>query len=202
MAEIIVVQGYPGAGKSTQANRLVHDPTFDLEVLHISAGKRLRDIRTGNTHSRHAAIINAPDAPSPLPNEIVNDVVFEPAEQASDSALLLIDGYPRHPSAIDVFADYIQEHRYRYLGAVALEITLDTSLNRITNRGDRPGEKMRGRNFTELGQKRFNDHKRLTLTALRLLEVIAPVERIDANDNEDIVWSRFRAAIDRLISYK
>lgn len=198
MAELIVIHGYPGAGKSTQADRLLDDPTMNRELFHISAGNQLRDIRTGSINSKHSDFINSPNAPSPLPDEIVNDIIFEPIESISNNPLVLIDGYPRHPSAVDVFTDYIERNNYTYLGAVVLEITLQTSLDRIQSRGIRKGEKMRDQNFVELGAKRYEDHKRLTLTAINQLSEIAPIEQVDANDTEDVVWKRFRSAIGRL----
>lgn len=198
MAELIVVHGYPGAGKSTQATRLLGDASFERNLLHVSAGNQLRDIRTNTIASRYSDFINSPDAPSPLPDSIVNDVIFEPIEAAPNATLALIDGYPRHPSAIDVFTNYVDRHDHTYLGAVVLEITLQTSIDRITSRGLRPGEKMKDRSFVELGKKRFEDHKRLTLSAIDRLAEYGPVEQLDANDAEDVVWRRFRSAIGKL----
>lgn len=198
MTELIVIHGYPGAGKSTQATRLLHDASFEKKPLHVSAGNRLRDIRTNTIPSRHATFINSPDAPSPLPDTIVNDIIFEPVDTAPDSTLALIDGYPRHPSAIDVFTNYAEQHGHTYLGVVVLEITLQTSIDRIISRGIRPGEKMKDRSFIELGKKRFEDHKKLTLSAIDQLAKHGPVEQLDANDSEDVVWGRFRASIGKL----
>ena len=198
MAELIVVQGYPGSGKSTQSEQLVDETLDGRAVFHVSAGNRLREVRSGASDSRYANDINSPIAPSPLPDEVVNGVIFEAVESQNDSSLVLIDGYPRHPSAIDVFARYINKHEHDLLGVVNFNISLETSMQRVGTRGVRSGEKMRGATLEELAIKRYRDHGRLTTIALELLGEYTSIDHIDANDNQEIVWKRFRRTIGRL----
>ena len=62
----------------------------------------------------------------------------------------------------------------------------------------RSGEKMRGATLEELAIKRYRDHGRLTTNALELLGEYTSIDHIDANDNQEIVWKRFRRTIGRL----
>lgn len=89
MSETIVVHGYVGSGKSTQCSRLVSEGVSGASrVQHVSAGNRLRGIRNGTEASKFSQYINDPDAPSPLPDWIVEGAVFE-AIDSNDSLALI-----------------------------------------------------------------------------------------------------------------
>lgn len=96
MAEVIVVHGYAGSGKTTQCERFVGESPREIAVQHISVGDRLRAIKNHTTPSRHAGFLSSPTVPSPLPHAVVNDIVFE-AIEAGSSDLVLVDGYHATP---------------------------------------------------------------------------------------------------------
>lgn len=102
MSEIVVVHGYVGSGKSTQCSRLASDGLNEVTVQHISAGNRLRGIRIGSESSGFSRYINAPDAPSPLPDWVVEGTIFE-AISNDNNSLALVDGYPRLLRLLNLF---------------------------------------------------------------------------------------------------
>src|SRR5678815_1302929 len=144
MAKLILLHGFPGAGKSTQAERLAMKPFQGHLVVHASAGVRLREIRTGQASSVHEALVRDPATPLPLDNAIVNDALFElfPADQPE--ALGIIDGYPRHASAVDEFIRAAHARGHRLIGCICLELSAETSLSRVVDRGVREGERLYG----------------------------------------------------------
>jgi adenylate kinase family enzyme len=197
MSEIVVVQGYAGSGKSTHSEHFSQNRYNGEAIVHVSAGTRLRAIRTGIEDSRHAAFINDPEAPSPLPDEIVNDVIFENANPVRNG-LTLIDGYPRHETGVGVFERSLRRERHRLLGSVCLEVTMNTSVRRILSRGERDGERIKGRDLADYARRRYRDDSTQTQRAVQRLERIAPVERVDANASVEEVRERFYQAMGRL----
>lgn len=197
MSEIVVVQGYAGSGKSTHSEYLSQRIYNADPIVHVSAGTRLRAIRTGLEPSKYADLINHPDAPSPLPDEVVNGAMFEQVNPAPNG-LTLIDGYPRHESGVDVFARAIEEGKHRLVGCVCLEVTQETSIARILSRGKRRGELVRANSLAEYAAQRYVADSTQTQAAVARLGELAPVERVDANADVDQVRQRFISAMGRL----
>ncbi len=197
MSEIVVVQGYAGSGKSTHSQRLSQHTYNDKPVAHVSAGARLRAIRTGLEPSKYADFINHPDASSPLPDEVVNGAIFEQVNPARHG-LTLFDGYPRHESGVEVFANALREGRHCLRGCICLEVTQEVSTSRILIRGERIGEVIRGNSLAELALKRYAADATQTQASVARLGELAPVERVDANAGIDEVRQRFFSAMGRL----
>lgn len=198
MAEIIVVLGAPGSGKSTQCESLTKSELNQQEVRHLSAGKRLRDIRTGRTESSFAAIINHPDAPSPLDDQTVNDATFELLPKLNEATLpiiALLDGYPRHPDAVDVFIRTVKRDMHKLLGVLALHLPVDISIERALSRGVREGELIRQDSFHDFVVQRHQQDKETVDMSLRRLSSFALIRNVDASGSRDEVASEFKAAV-------
>lgn len=198
MAEVVVVHGHAGSGKTTHCQQVAAEGLAETTIQYISVGNLLRAIRANTVDSRFAAYITAPSAPSPLPYEIVNGAIFESIEKIDYNNLLLIDGYPRHPEAVDLFHESLDAHHLRLAGTLVLDISLATSTKRVLMRGVRSGEKMKGENLESHASFRYNRDIKITSHAIAALGRIAPIEYIDANETETIVHSRFTAALGRL----
>jgi adenylate kinase family enzyme len=190
MPEIIVVHGYIGSGKSTQCSLLASSGLGETRVQHVSAGNRLRAIRTGAEPSRFAAYINAPDAPSPLPDWIVGGAIFEPIDN-DNSTLTLIDGYPRHPQAVESFHGTVLDKGHKLLGTIAMHLSMGSSIERIVARGKRDGERVQGADMREFTKYRYQLDIQTTNLAIDVLSKIAPVRFVDATDDIPTVHSRF-----------
>lgn len=199
MSEIVVVHGYVGSGKSTQCSRLVSEGMNGVSgVQHVSAGNRLRGIRNGTEVSRISQYINDPDAPSPLPDWVVEGAVFEAID--SKDSLALVDGYPRHPQAVDSFYETITKSHHRLLDTIAMQLSVDASVERIVSRGKRDGERMRGDDISEFARHRYQLDTQTTNLAVNALSRYAPVRHVDADGDISTVYSRFAKGIEDLRS--
>lgn len=194
MSEIVVVHGYVGSGKSTQCSRLKSEGLDSVRVQHISAGNRLRAIRTGAETSEFSQYINTPDAPSPLPDWVVEGAVLEPLD-SSDDTLALIDGYPRHPEAVKSFHEAIQRRRHKLLGTIAMQLPMDISIDRIVARGKRDGEKLRGGDMREFAEHRYQLDMQTTNLAIDALSKIALTRSVDATGDLSTVYTNFIEAV-------
>lgn len=123
MAEIIVVHGPPGSGKTIHSERLTQFSFSDHPIFHISAGNRLREIRTRSVDSRFSAEVNDPNAHALLDHRIVNGIIFEYISDCPADSIVLVDGYPRFADAIDVFMKAVKEGSHTLLGCINLNIS-------------------------------------------------------------------------------
>lgn len=200
MAELVVIHGFPGAGKSTQAERLAQDSLENRRMIHVSAGTRLRDIRTGNASSAYQDIIRNPNTPLPIDNDIVNSVLFELIPSDEPNTFGLIDGYPRHADAVDTFMEASHERQHRLIGCVSLELSLETSLSRIVGRGVRNGERLYDRSLEEHTRKRYQNHLNETMGTIEHMSTMMPLVRINAEGGPEEVWEQFHSGINHLIA--
>lgn len=141
MAEIIIIHGTPGSGKSTHSEKLTQFSYGGFPIFHISVGNRLRDIRTGNKDSKFSSEINNPYAPALLDHRIVNNIIFEYIEECPADSIVLVDGYPRFVDAIDIFMDSIKGDNHTLLGCINLSISLETCMSRLSVRGGKKRRK-------------------------------------------------------------
>ena len=170
-------------------------------MQHISAGNRLRSIRTGLVISTYERIINSPDAPSPLPDEVVSGAILESViEPGNNNALVLIDGYPRHPTAVEAFRDELANRSHRLLGTIALQVSLETSVQRILQRGERAGEKIKADTLQEFAVQRYILDRNTPNIAIDSLAEFAPVEIVDSSGERDVVYENFRKSIANLLA--
>ena len=198
MAEVVVVHGYPGSGKTTQCERAALEGLDGKHTRHVSIGNRLRSIRLGTVASRFATYINAPDAPYDLPDAVVRGTIFEAIQEPNDNGLILIDGYPRYAHALDDFYTALTADHHTLLGAVDFDISLETSIERVAARGPRAGTDTLDEIQESSTVFRYNRHKQTTLITLLALSSVAPVETIDASGDTDTVYAHFVAALGRL----
>lgn len=191
MAEIIVVHGPPGSGKTTHCERLVK-VSPDNTLFHLSTGNRLRAIRTNQVDSAFKDSILLPrekqNTPVQLDHKLVDSVVFEFVASCPPQSIVLIDGYPSFVDAIDIFMDSIHTNRHDLLGCINFKLSEETSRLRLKNRGSRLGEKQITDDFI---QKRISHHYEVTVPAVKVLEKLVPTIIIDAEPSEEQVWGLF-----------
>jgi adenylate kinase len=124
----LILFGSPGSGKGTQSKFLVDW----LGIPQISTGDMLREhIRTGD--SIGAAITEKMKAGSLVPDELVNQLVFERIQQSDCERGFILDGYPR---TLAQAREMMRVLEARCVEGVAIHLVVDYNIiiSRISGR--------------------------------------------------------------------
>jgi len=138
----LIMLGPPGAGKGTQAQRLVSD----FELTYLSTGDVFRQaVDEGTELGRQAAPIM--ERGELIPDDITIGIVTERLEGADAAEGFILDGFPRTVPQAESLETHLREHD-RHLSAVLLiEVDDEVVLKRIA-----------GRRFSKKSGKVYNVH--------------------------------------------
>jgi len=125
---IIVLLGAPGAGKGTQAKRLVESRGFG----HVSTGDLLRDAVSRGTELGLRAD-EFMKGGRLVPDEIVLGLVAELFEAGTDADIIL-DGFPRTVPQAEGLDALLSKHGTAVDCVVFIDITVDEAIRRLSSR--------------------------------------------------------------------
>ena len=124
----IILLGPPGAGKGTQARRLVEE----RGMVQLSTGDMLREARTSGTEmgKKVAAIMDAGEL---VTDEIVIGLIDEKLHDDIGGGIIF-DGFPRTLGQADALADLLGRNNQMLDHVIAMEVNDDALVERITAR--------------------------------------------------------------------
>jgi len=124
----IILLGPPGAGKGTQAHRLV----AERGMVQLSTGDMLRAARTSGTEmgSRVAAVM---DAGKLVTDEIVIGLIAEQLDNATDAGFIF-DGFPRTLAQADALGELLESKGASLEAVVEMQVDDEALVARITGR--------------------------------------------------------------------
>ncbi|WP_298858251.1 adenylate kinase [uncultured Sulfitobacter sp.] len=125
----IILLGPPGAGKGTQAQKLVED----RNMIQLSTGDMLRAARTSGTEmgNKVAAVM---DAGNLVTDEIVIGLIREQLEAGGDHGGFIFDGFPRTLPQADALGDLLTEMGQSLDCAIELQVNDEILVERILGR--------------------------------------------------------------------
>ena len=125
----IILMGLPGAGKGTQAEKIV--ATYGIP--HISTGDMFRVAMQQQTELGLKAK-SFMDKGELVPDEVTNGIVKERLQQADTEKGFLLDGFPRTQAQAEAL-DKIMEDLNRSIDAVInIEVNPEILMQRLTGR--------------------------------------------------------------------
>jgi len=161
------------------------------EVKHVSAGNRLRSIRSGQIASVYSDLVNPePGKRVLLDHNVMTGVIFEFINQVPKTDLVLVDGYPRFSEAVPCFIELSDKYGHDLLGCINFKVSERVSLDRVLGRGGREGEAGVS-NLSELVKKRYQEHLDYTVSAIDAMRRITKIVDLDAEQSLEIVWRQF-----------
>ncbi|MBD0281307.1 MAG: adenylate kinase [Thermoleophilaceae bacterium] len=125
----LILMGPPGAGKGTQAERLVDD--FDLP--YYATGDILRAaISEGTELGKRAGPIVA--AGELVPDELMCDVIMERIDTPEAEDGFILDGFPRTVRQAEVLDDALDRRGRSLTVAILIEAPTDEIIRRLSGR--------------------------------------------------------------------
>ncbi len=124
----IILLGPPGAGKGTQARRLVEE----RGMIQLSTGDMLREARTSGTEMgrRVAQVMDRGDL---VTDEIVIGLIEERLE-AEHAGGFIFDGFPRTLAQADALEELLERHGERLDAVIEMQVDDEALVARITGR--------------------------------------------------------------------
>lgn len=125
----IILLGPPGAGKGTQAARLV----AERGMVQMSTGDMLRAaVRAGTPVGREAGAVMARG--ELVSDEIVSALIDEALGQLTPGTGVIFDGYPRTAAQAESLDRLLAKHGRALDHVIELEVDEDALVDRITGR--------------------------------------------------------------------
>lgn len=185
--------GPPGAGKGTQAQRLVEKHG----IPQLSTGDMLRAaVAAGTPVGRKAKAIM--DAGNLVPDDIVVGIVADRIDQPDCARGFILDGFPRTVAQAEAL-DRLLEERGQKLDAV-IELTVDeaTVIERMKKRARdtiAAGGTVRSDDNPEAFRKRLDEYRSKTAPLAAYYERKGLLRRVDGMDTIDAVGASIEAAL-------
>ncbi|HPU00566.1 MAG: adenylate kinase [Firmicutes bacterium] len=126
---LIVLLGPPGAGKGTQAERLVKQ----LHLAYIATGDILRAaVKSGTALGQKAK--EYMERGQLVPDEIVVEIVRERLADADCAAGAILDGFPRTVAQADALDKVLRDMGKKVDRVIYIEVEEEELLSRLTGR--------------------------------------------------------------------
>lgn len=125
----LILVGPPGAGKGTQAKRLLDE----LKIPHISTGDMLREARAAGTELGKKAG-ELMDKGELVPDEVVIGLVEERIAMPDAQAGFMLDGFPRTRPQAEALDAALEASGYVLDAVVQIDVADEVIEQRITGR--------------------------------------------------------------------
>ena len=206
----IVLLGAPGAGKGTQAQKLV----ADYGVAHISTGDLLRAAVKAQSKLGVEAK-GYMDAGKLVPDQLVIDLVKERLAQDDAQKGFILDGFPRNTAQAEVLDKELSGMGIALDAALLVDVKAEVIINRLSSRRTcrscgytagagvdvcpRCGGEMyqRDDDREETVRNRLAVYEKSTAPLIDYDAGAGVLVRVDGNRPVDEVYADTKAAIDR-----
>lgn len=173
----LILLGAPGAGKGTQAKIL----TEKFGIPQLSTGDMLRAAVAAQTEvgKRAKAIM---DSGALVPDEVVNQIVFDRVEEADCAKGFILDGYPRTVGQAEALQEMLQSKGQKLDAVIELVVDQNALVDRMKRRVEETvaaGGKVRSDDNPEAFAKRLVEYKAKTAPLSQFYSSTGELKQID-----------------------
>jgi adenylate kinase len=190
----LILLGPPGAGKGTQAQRLVQK----YRIVQLSTGDMLRAaVAAGAPVGQRAKAIM--DRGELVPDEVVVVIIADRIDQPDAKVGFVLDGFPRTVPQAQALDRLLAERGLRLDGVIELKVDEGILLKRIETRVaemSARGEKLRADDNPEVLKGRLAAYRAQTAPLVDYYAGLGQLRSVDGMAPIDAVT----AAIDRILS--
>lgn len=192
----LILLGPPGAGKGTQAQRLVEKHG----IPQLSTGDMLRAAVANGTEvgKRAKAVMDAGELVS---DEIVNAIVAERIDQSDAARGFILDGYPRTLAQADTVEAMLAERGTRLDAAIEFVVDDKALVGRIVKRAEdakAAGQPVRKDDNPEVFEERLREYYKKTAPLIGYYHAKGVRHTIDGMASIDAVTSEIDGLLDRI----
>lgn len=192
----LILLGPPGAGKGTQAKRLVER----YGIPQLSTGDMLRAaVAAGTPVGLQAKAVM--DAGKLVSDEIVIGIVADRVEEADARPGFILDGFPRTVAQAEALETMLAGKGLKLDAVIELVVDQDGLVNRIINRAAEAvaqGEAVRADDDPEVFKTRLAAYNRDTAVVAPFYESRGELTRIDGNQAIDAVSEALFGVLDKV----
>lgn len=188
----VILLGPPGAGKGTQAQRLVDTHG----MVQLSTGDMLRAAKDSGTEmgNRVAEVMARGEL---VTDEIVIGLIEEKL-MGGDAAGFIFDGFPRTLAQADALGALLEKTGHRLDAVIALEVDDEILVNRIVGRAEdarAAGQPVRADDNAESLKLRLTEYYKKTAPLLGYFHAKGVLQSIDAMGEIDAIAETLSAMV-------
>ena len=193
MTTNIILLGPPGAGKGTQAKKLVEE----RGMTQLSTGDMLREARTSGTEmgDRVAEVMDRGEL---VTDEIVIGLIEEKLE-SEDTNGFIFDGFPRTLAQADALGQLLEKKDQTLDAVIELQVNDDVLVERIVNRAKEAaaaGEQVRDDDNEESLKIRLLEYYKKTSPLIGYYYALEKLRRVDGLAEIDEVATAIKGELD------
>ena len=190
----LILLGPPGAGKGTQAQRLVDE----RQMVQLSTGDMLRAARTSGTEMGRI-VAGVMDRGELVTDEIVIGLIREKLEQGSEGGFIF-DGFPRTLAQADALGDLLAETGQALDAVIELRVDDAVLVDRIVGRAEQAraaGQSVRADDNAESLKVRLMEYYKKTAPLIGYYHAKGQLQSVDGLGAIDAVARDIATILDR-----
>src|SRR5262245_1244450 len=189
----LILLGPPGAGKGTQAQRLVEK----YGIPQLSTGDMLRSAVAAKSPVglKAKAVMDAGELVS---DDIVNAIVAERIDQPDCAHGFILDGYPRTLAQADAVEQMLEERGTDLDAAIEFAVNDKVLVGRILKRADEAraaGQPVRKDDTAEVFDERLREYYKKTAPLIGYFYARRQLKTVDGMADVDNVTSQIEAIL-------
>lgn len=189
----LILLGPPGAGKGTQAQKLVER----YGIVQLSTGDMLRAaVAAGTEIGKKAKAIM--DAGQLVPDEVVNGIVSERIDAPDAKNGFVLDGYPRTVVQAEALDAMLATKKMKLDAVIEFKVDAGKLVDRIVNRAEEAkaaGKPVRKDDNPEVFVKRLEEYRALTAALTPYYAKSGLLKAVDGMASIDVVAEEIKAAL-------